>query len=341
VILLYGPASDEPLAEVRAELFRCGAPVFFVDQQEVLQTSIQLSVGSRVTGTVRVGRKKVDLESVESAYLRMCDPRELPDIAAAGKNSAVWNHALRLHEALECWAEVTSARVVNRPSAAWGNSKPCQSHMIRSVGFDYPETLVTTDPGAALRFWKAHKKVIYKSVSGIRSVVARLTPAHRKRLTDLRWCPTQFQRFVPGTEFRVHVIGEKVFASEIVSEAVDYRYAEKEGMSAGSRFARLPSEIAKRCRLLTAGMNLFAAGIDLRRTPQGRWYCLEINRSPGFTYFEDVGKHPIGGAIARLLLSEAPIRARFAPAKKSANPVRKHNTVKSLKNTSRRSGLFT
>jgi hypothetical protein len=312
VILLYGPAQDEPLAEVRAALSRRRAPIFFVEQHKLLQTSIQLSVGSRVTGVVQVGRRRIDLENVDAAYLRMYDPREFPKIAAAGKHSSAWNHAVSVHEAFECWADVTPARVVNRPSARdWCDSKPYQSRAIRSCGFDYPETLVTTDPEAALRFWEKYEKVIYKSLSSTRSVVARLTPAHRKRLADLRWCPTQFQQYVPGTEYRVHVIGRSVFASEIVSEAVDYRYAEKEGLFAGIHGVRLPAEIKDRCRLLASERNLFAAGIDLRRTPSGCWYCFEINPSPAFTCFEDEGKHSMADAMAGLLLCEAPMRARW------------------------------
>jgi hypothetical protein len=330
MILLYGPAEDEPLAEVRAALSRLGAPAFFVDQHELLQTSIQLSVGSRVTGVVRVGRRRIDLENVDAAYLRMYDPRELPNIAAAGENRSAWNHAHRVHEAFECWADVTPARVVNRPSAKrWCDSKPFQSRLIRSVGFDYPETLVTTDPEAALRFWEKHGKVIYKSLSSTRSVVARLTPSHRKRLADLRWCPTQFQQYVPGTEYRVHVIGRSIFAGEIVSEAVDYRYAKKEGLFAGIRDVILPAEIKDRCRLLASERNLFAAGIDLRRTPSGRWYCFEINPSPAFTCFEDEEKHSMADAMAGLLLCEAPIRARWiAPSTKGGKPVRNRDAAR-------------
>lgn len=329
MILLYGPAGDEPLADVRAALSRRGAPVFFVEQHKLLQTSIQLSVGSHVTGVVRVGRKRIELENVGSAYLRLYDPRELPDIAAAGKNSSAWNHAVSVHEAFECWADVTPAKVVNRPSARdWCDSKPFQSRVIRSFGFNYPETLVTTDPGAALRFWEKHENVIYKSVSGTRSVVARLTPAHRRRLADLRWCPTQFQQYVPGTEYRVHVIGRSVFASKIVSEAVDYRYADTQGMSAEIRSARVPPEITNRCRLLASNRNLLAAGIDLRRTPSGRWYCLEINPSPAFSCFEDEGKHSMADAMARLLLCETPIRrGSIAPAKKIGKPVKKRDAA--------------
>ncbi|MGB0036070.1 MAG: hypothetical protein WBP79_11405 [Candidatus Acidiferrales bacterium] len=216
---------------------------------------------------------------------------------------------MSVQEAVESWADVTPATVINRPSArAWRDSKPFQSRMIQSLGFDYPETLVTTDPEAAMRFWEKHKKVIYKSLSGVRSIVSCLTPGHRKRFADLRWCPTQFQEYVPGTEFRVHVIGESVFAGEIVSDAVDYRYAENQGLSAGIRAAKLPPRISERCRQLASAMKLLAAGIDLRRTPDGRWYCLEVNTSPGFTYFDDDDKHPIANEIARVLMNDNPIR---------------------------------
>ena len=310
MILLYGSAGDEPMDAVRAALARRGAPVFFVEQCKLPQTSIQLSVGSHVTGVVRVGHKKIKLENVGSAYLRLLDPPELLDITGAARNGSAWKHALSVQEAIECWADVTPARVVNRPSArGWCESKPFQSRRIRFFGFNYPETLVTTDPEAALRFWRRHEKVIYKSLSSTRSIVARLTSAHRKRLSDLRWCPTQFQQYIPGTEYRVHVIGRNVFACEIVSKAVDYRYAEKEGLSAGVRPARLPAAIINRCRLLASDRNFFAAGIDLRRTPGGRWYCFEVNPSPAFTSFEYGNKPSMADAMARLLMRETPIRS--------------------------------
>jgi D-alanine-D-alanine ligase-like ATP-grasp enzyme len=52
-------------------------------------------------------------------------------------------------------------------------------------------------------------------------------------------------------------------------------------------------------------MGLLVAGIDLRRTPDGRWSCFEVNPSPGFTYYQDKTGHPIDQAIAELLLSAA------------------------------------
>ena len=73
-------------------------------------------------------------------------------------------------------------------------------------------------------------------------------------LTAVRWCPTQLQRFVPGAEYRVHAVGERLFANRIRTEAVDYRYG---GFSLEP--ADLPDVVAERCRALTA-----ALGLELR-----------------------------------------------------------------------------
>ena len=53
-------------------------------------------------------------------------------------------------------------------------------------------------------------------------------------------------------------------------------------------------------------MNLPLAGIDLRRTPQGEWYCFEVNPSPAFTYYEQITGQPISQAVALLLANAAP-----------------------------------
>ena len=52
-------------------------------------------------------------------------------------------------------------------------------------------------------------------------------------------------------------------------------------------------------------MNLPVAGIDLRRTPEGEWHCLEVNPSPAFSYYQAHAGLPISEAIARLLAAGA------------------------------------
>lgn len=191
---------------------------------------------------------------------------------------------------------------------ATNSSKPYQLEQIRKLGFQVPETLITTDPDAARDFWERHGDVIYKSVSGTRSVVSRLRSEHAERLEDVSFCPTQFQQYIPGTEHRVHVVGDEVFACEVLSEADDYRYPGRHEVEV--RACRLPQTVEDRCRLVSVALKLPVAGVDLRLTPEGNWYCFEVNPSPAFTYYESRSGQPIGNAIARLLYARDDVCSR-------------------------------
>ncbi len=171
-----------------------------------------------------------------------------------------------------------------------------------------PDTLVTTDPDAVREFWFRNGSVIYKLISGVRSIVSRLTTENATRLSQLHWCPTQFQQYIPGNDYRVHVIGEEIFASEIVSEADDYRYADRKGVKTKIRAWDIPAALARRCHDLARSLELPVAGIDLRYHPAGRWFCFEVNPSPAFSYYENQTGQPIAAAVARLLMTrkEAP-----------------------------------
>jgi D-alanine-D-alanine ligase-like ATP-grasp enzyme len=57
-------------------------------------------------------------------------------------------------------------------------------------------------------------------------------------------------------------------------------------------------------------LRLPVAGIDLRRTPQGEWYCFEVNPSPAFAYYEAATHQPIAEAIAGLLMASESSHAR-------------------------------
>jgi hypothetical protein len=305
-VLLWGLPEDPPLGAVRNALEQIGSHATMLDQRAVLDTEVELTVCSGVTGCLRFAGETIDLSSVTALYLRPDDWREFPALATAGPTSDSWQHALNVHDMLMSWAELTSALVVNRPAAMASNcSKPYQSAWIQSLGFRIPDTLVTTDPAQALEFWRRHESVIYKSVSGIRSIVSRLTPEHVSRLPDIASCPTQFQQYVSGTDYRVHVVGGQLFACQIISAADDYRYsAEPVYMEP----CDLPPDLTASCGKLAASMSLMLAGIDLRRTPEDEWFCFEVNSSPGFTYFQDKTGQPIAEAIARLLDSGAPVQ---------------------------------
>jgi hypothetical protein len=285
---------------VIAALSRLGHSAFFFDQHDALTAEMDLCVDEEVSGVLRLPAGNVDLSKITGAYIRPYDSSRLPPVAEA--SPTLQARAAALDEALLCWSEVTPARVVNRPAAmASNNSKPYQSALIQAQGFDVPETLVTTDRDALEAFWEQHGQLVYKSISGVRSIVTCLTPSHRERFNALSHCPTQFQRWISGTDFRVHVAGNDVFACKVTSSATDYRYPRREEETPEIQPFELPVDLADRCRRLVASMSLVLAGIDLRRTPEGQWFCFEVNPSPGFTYYEQATGQPIADSIACLL----------------------------------------
>jgi glutathione synthase/RimK-type ligase-like ATP-grasp enzyme len=200
------------------------------------------------------------------------------------------------------WLDLASGLIVNRPAAMESNSsKPFQSQAIAKAGFAVPDTLVTNDPADVQEFWRRHKRVIFKSISGIRSIVQELTPVNVQRLERVKRLPTQFQAYVPGIDIRVHVVGERLFATQVDSAATDYRYAGQEGLETTLKEVALPDRIGAQCIALARRLDLPFCGIDLRRTPEGEYVCFEVNPMPAYSYYEAGTGQAISQAMVELL----------------------------------------
>lgn len=293
MILLWGRPRDPPIAAIARELLCLNAPTLVLDTQDVERVDLDPSTPCPGAGQLVLrGGHRVELGAVGGAYLR-------PHHASADTES------LRITETLLAWAEMTTAVIVNRPAASGSNhSKPYQGRLIGQMGFAVPDTLLTTDRDAALEFWTEHGEVIYKSISGVRSIVGRLSPSDHERMADLASCPVQFQRYVEGTDHRVHVIGDNVFACRVRSTAIDYRYTSVADPPIELQPAELPVDVARRCVSLTASLGIDFAGIDLRVDAEGCWWCFEVNTAPGFTWYEAQTQQPIGAAVALHLTCE-------------------------------------
>jgi len=111
----------------------------------------------------------------------------------------------------------------------------------------------------------------------------------------------QFQQRIAGDDLRVHVVADRIFATRITTPSIDYRYAASDGQSILMQPAELPGEIAQRCIELARGLGLLLAGIDLKETLEGEYFCFEANPSPGFLFFERATGQPISTALAYLL----------------------------------------
>jgi glutathione synthase/RimK-type ligase-like ATP-grasp enzyme len=200
----------------------------------------------------------------------------------------------------ECDPEIAAVlnnlpcRVANRPVAGMSNrSKPFQALQIRECGFRIPETLVTNDPAAAKQFYEQRDgKVIFKSISGVRSIVRRLGPEYLERLPLLRNGPAQFQAFVAGDDIRVHVVGDLCF---------DYRFAWQDGIPLKMEPTMLSAEVTSQCLRLSQKLGLSLAGIDLKESPTGEYYCFEVNAAPMFSFYERTTCQSISTALGEFL----------------------------------------
>jgi glutathione synthase/RimK-type ligase-like ATP-grasp enzyme len=252
---------------------------------------------------------------VTGVYLRFMDDRELPELDGEPPESLARKSSRAFHDLFGQWADVAPARVVNRYVAMGSNfSKPYQSQLIRVHGFEVPETFVTNDPELVRSFYAKHGPLIYKSISGERSIVALLDEGDGERLERIRWCPVQFQVFLGGPNLRVHTVGEEVFATIVESDAIDYRYASRQTGN-GASFApyELDDELAERCVGLAAALGLEVAGLDLKLPRDGPAVCLEVNPSPVFSYYEQNAGQPIADAVARLLAGDLKPAAGLKP----------------------------
>jgi hypothetical protein len=300
MIVLWGLDSDTPLAMVGAALCARGIPVLFVDQSAVCDT--RLKDEDSASGSLWHGGTRVALGQVDGIYLRPFDTRRMPAVADLPAGDPRRLAAIAADDALLGWCETAPGRVVNRPAAMQSNnSKPYQAALIARAGFAVPDTIVTNDADAVRAFQARHGRIIYKSTSGIRSIVASPGANFEARLENLPTCPTQFQEHVAGTDIRIHVVGDRTFATEIRSEAEDYRYAGRQGQSVMLRALDLPPAIAGRAIALAQALGLLVAGIDMRCCADGRWVCFEVNPSPGFSFYEAATGQPIAAAIADLL----------------------------------------
>ncbi len=252
-------------------------------------------------GSIATADWRLDLDEISGVYVRFLGPDDRPSLPGVDPDDA---KALRTEGDLGVMAllEDLACPVVNRVAGGLSNnSKPYQALTISRTGLRVPTTLVTSDAGAARAFIAEHGDVIYKSASGVRSIVRRLGADQLARLDLLCHGPVQLQAFVPGRNVRVHTVGDRIFATAIESDAVDYRYAHLDGHATRFEPVDLPPAVREACLRLARTFDLLFAGIDLKHTPSGEFFCFEVNPSPGFLYYERHTGQPISTAVAELL----------------------------------------
>ncbi len=306
MIILCGIPSEEPLKLAINAAEKMGVNYLVFNQRHAQFNELSLRINDNdVNGTMCIQGTEITLAEITGFYVRLMDHHMLPE------NKPRWGidpdhiqvtRSNLLHTTLTQLLEVTPSKVMNRASAMASNmSKPYQARICQSAGFKVPLTLISNRPDEVRAFRAQHGRIIYKSISAVRSIVKELDNDSLADLDRIRALPTQFQAYVPGTDIRVHVAGSHIYPAEVCSEAIDYRYASQEGLETKMAPVKLPDDIAQRCLNLSRELNLPLCGIDLRRTPDGEYYCFEVNPSPAYSYYQSQTDLPISEGIIHYL----------------------------------------
>jgi len=294
MIFLWGLLQDDTFRSVHDCLLRRGVEIAFVNHALIGRTRVEFSSLPEPDYRLSCGGRVYEFNSMSAAYLRPYDHRLYEDEKTLDRKVSQPDV---VHHVLMSWAEHTTAMIINRPSAeATNQSKLYQAMLICRAGLRVPASLVSNDVAEIEKFTAEQGRVIYKSMSSVRSVVQELDIKSLRSLGAMG--PAMFQQRIEGRNVRVHAVGEETVACEIESEATDYRYGQSR-----MRPLSLPPEVAAKCVGVTRELGLVLSGIDLIETKEGEYYCLEVNPSPAFSVFQRASSRSIADLVADRLIA--------------------------------------
>lgn len=202
--------------------------------------------------------------------------------------------------------------------AHYARHKPLQLQIARRLGIEIPRTLITNDPQAVRELAaECPAGIVTKMMTSFavfdpdgRESVVFTNPLGEADLADLDGldlCPMTFQENVPkAAELRVTVVGRRVFAAEVDSQASerathDWR-RDGAGLLEDWQACELPAELERQLLGLCDRLGLNYGAIDLILTPDGRYVFLEINPVGEFFWLEHQPGFAISAAIAEVLV---------------------------------------
>jgi len=290
-------------------------PILFCADRCLEGETINLSIcNGKLYHYAVIDGREVDLSQVEAVwYLKPHLPKELRT-----SNPPEYREFIR-RQFLATWQSLYDAlRDKKWVSPHWNviraENKIYQSIVACKIGFEVPETLISSDPNKIREFWEycGHNMVAkILAVSPIEDHVVftnKLTEADMSKIESAKYSPSIFQEcIVKKHELRIIVVGDKVFAVRIESQEgettkIDWRRSNQTGERMSMLEDKLPASVESRCLDLVAQLGLRFGCIDMIVTPDDRYVFLEINPNGQWYFTQTATGLPIGEAIADLLV---------------------------------------
>jgi len=255
------------------------------------------------------------LNAIESIWLRRPTTITEEAIPVKKKNRQYAKSALNKHAQMLTYAFPNALWVSHPDAIKKAAVKLVQFRVAAKLGFRIPKTLFASSGNQAREFISKHKICIAKSMAVYfpkdYSLFTRII--HKEdnlNFANLHYDPFIFQEYIePAAEFRVTVVKDKVFVSEVSGKETDgiksyfrdWRFAHLND-SFISKETGLSTTDTKRCASLVKELGLIFGAIDLIKDKKGNIWFLEINANGQWAFQEDIVNQKIGMAIADLLM---------------------------------------
>jgi glutathione synthase/RimK-type ligase-like ATP-grasp enzyme len=317
-VLILAPAEDFHALAVRALLEQRGIEVLILDVSS-LPASRRMAHRVSHSGCV-LSIDGDGLDDLRSVWWRRISAPDVSEVRDPEERRFAQRET---REAFIGALLATGAPIVNDPIAERAASrKPYQLHVARSVGLDVPRTTITNDEAQAREFLRemGEEEVVFKALTATpigMTDTRPFTPDHKSELWRLRYAPMILQQFVPlGRDLRVTMVGDRTFAAELSSRKPAARYDWRIDLGYEVEAVTLEAVLEDKLQALRRALGLATGSADLRVSPHGVPYFLEINPAGQFAFLEAYAGIPVLEAFADFLAEPEEVRSSLevAPA---------------------------
>lgn len=325
MVVIVSRAGDSHTAVVRRHFEQWGVRAELLDLSDLpRQAGLSLSrrSGSRSGHVVRFPEgRQIVLEEATAIWWRRPQQFQLhADIVDPGHAHFAQSE---MQEAMAgLWLSLDTHWVNHPLRDQDAGRKTYQLRLAADLGFEIPDTLITSDPDAARTFidrW-GPDRTLYKAFSA----TARhwresriLRPDEVALVNNVRYAPVIFQEYVPAdADLRITVVGDRIFPAAIYSQETAYKEDFRMDMVAARMEAcTLPADIEDKLLALMDRLSLVYGAIDMRRTPDGRYVFLEINPAGQWLFVEERTGQRITDALCAQLATGSRTARRVAVVK--------------------------
>jgi glutathione synthase/RimK-type ligase-like ATP-grasp enzyme len=307
IIIFANPQDDHSILVAQKLMRNHQEQPFILDLSKLPQDmSIEAHYNTNINFKINFpGGRYIDLGSVKSFWWRRPQPLILdPRIRDQTHREFAYNE---WRTALYGMWQSTDCLWVNDISKDQSaENKPYQLTVAKRTGLLVPETLITNNSSEAVNFWTQHQgKVVFKTFSATDRAWRETRPLTQETLSlisTVHYAPVIFQEYIgPALDVRITIIGDEIFAAETRTNEGEYQYDWRMSIASSWKEHDLPGEVKDLLLKYMKGLGLEYGSIDMRLTPDGQYYFLEINTAGQFLFIEYEVRLPISDAIAKHL----------------------------------------